>query len=322
MTRLKIATFLTLASLLLPLLLSGASSLRSEIIGYLPRTTGEVAYIDLQEVRRSPHYQTIKQRVVPARFADFERFVRLLGVNVDTDLDWLAWGLVSGKGDAEYFFGIVQGRFDEDRIQGYYDANQLPTAEYLGETLYLYGEADSSQSYALVLLDRSTGAFGTRASLEMILDTRQGTSPNLNQNTAFAARIAEVNGRTPVWIVMDEYYTRLAMSQLLPELAKFQEFNTLASRFQAAQARITLGRDVNLNLTIHCEQPADAQTFAFLLQTGLTAQGWQAQQDAPELNTVLSRADVRSAGRLLRVNLVARESELRALLAKNVKLFP
>jgi hypothetical protein len=313
-----------LCALLLAGSLAGSSSLRSDMLALIPATVGEVAYIDLQEVRRSPHYATIKQRVVPERFGEFERFIRVLGVDVDTDLDWLAWGLVSTGEDVtdELFFGIVQGRFDEDRVQGYFTTHELPTAEHQGTTLYLHGEADSPHSFAFALFDRSTGAFGTRQSLEYLLDTRNNLHPNLNQNADFSRKIGEVNGRTPIWVVMDSQYTRLAMSQLLPELAKFEEFATVADRFSASKMRMSLMRDASINLEVQCEQAADAQTLSFLLQTGLTAQGWQSEEEAPELNAVLSRADVRSVGSTLRVALVARESELRTLLTKPIKLFP
>ncbi len=313
-----------LCALLLALSLAGSSSLRSDMLALIPATVGEVAYIDLQEIRRSPHYALIKQRVVPERFGEFERFVRVLGVNVDTDLDWLAWGLVStGEGVTdELFFGIVQGRFDEDLVQSYFSTYELPTVEYQGQTLYLHGEADSPHSFAFTLLDRSTGIFGTRQSLEYLLDTRNNLHPNLSQNAEFSRKISEVNGRTPIWVVMDSQYTRLAMSQLLPELAKFEEFAVKVSRVRFSQVRMSLGRDATINFAVQCEQAADAQDLSFLLQTGLTAQGWQSEEEAPELSTVLSRADVRSVGNTLRVALVAREAELRTLLTKPIKLFP
>ncbi len=312
-----------LCALLLTGSLAGTSSLRSDMLALIPATVGEVAYIDLQEVRRSTHYAMIKQRVVPERFGEFERFVRVLGVDVDTDLDWLAWGLIStGEGVSdELFFGIVQGRFDEDRIQSYFSTYELPTVDYEGQTLYLYGESDSENSYALTLFDRSTGAFGTRQSLEYLLDTRNNLHPNLHQNADFSKKISEVNGRTPIWVVMDSQYTRLAMSQLLPELAKFEEFAVVADRLRFSQLRMTLLRDAAINFAVQCEQAADAQTLSFLLQTGLTAQGWQSEEEAPELSAVLSRADVRSVGNTLRVALVAREAELRTLLTKPIKLF-
>ena len=323
MTR-KTAILIFLGGIFLAQAATAASSLRGEIIALLPQTTGEVAYVDLQELRRSPHYRTIKQRVVPGRFADFERFVRRVGINVDTDLDWLAWGLISSaaSGSDELFFGIVQGRFEEDRVRDYFKRNQLPIADHGGRSLYLYGASESAQGFALALLDRSTGVFGTRASVELILDTQQGASPGLPSNSSLAAQITEVNGRNPVWVVMDSHYTRLALSQLLPELAKFPEFDTAAAQFRSAQVRMNLGREASLTLDVKCAKPADAQTLSFLLRTGLTTQGWQTQQDAPELAAVLGRADVRSMGNRLRLGLTAKEDELRALLAKAVKLFP
>ena len=73
-----------------PLGAAGAAG-RADVLYQLPRESGEVGFLDLQTLRASPHYALLKQRLLPARFAQFERFVVSLGVNTDTDLDWLAW---------------------------------------------------------------------------------------------------------------------------------------------------------------------------------------------------------------------------------------
>ena len=303
---------------------AGADRLRRDVLAMMPESVGEIAFIDMREVQKSPHYRLMKDRIVPARFADFERFVNRAGVSLDTDVDWLAWGLISGEqtGGEEYFFGVVQGAFSEIDIRNYYTANELATVDHRGQTIYLYGDSESPSAYAMTLLDTSTGLFGTRASIELILDTRDGLEPNITRRQAFSTRIAEVNGRSPVWVVMDDHYAQLALSQLLPDVAEFEEYEAVAQNFRAAKVRLTIGREVNLQLEVQCAQAADAQALAALLQGGLIAQGWQAEEEAPELAVVLSRADVRSVGDSLRLSILAREDELRALLSQNIKLFP
>src|SRR3970040_2301954 len=91
---------------------AGASSLRTDVLFLLPEETGEVAFLDLQILRASPHYALVKSRLLPARFLHFERFLRSMGVEVDKDADWLAWALVPAGPERpqELFLGFAQGQ--------------------------------------------------------------------------------------------------------------------------------------------------------------------------------------------------------------------
>jgi hypothetical protein len=126
--------------------------------------------------------------------------------------------------------------------------------------------------------------------------------------------INEVNGRSPVWVALDRYYTRLAIRQLLPEAARFPEFTQVAETFQASLMQVDVGREVNLSFQAWCKEPSDAQSFSVLLQAGLAAQSWQEQQVNPALGQVLSTAVVRSSGERLELQVTADGETLQALL--------
>jgi len=292
-----------------------AGSLRADVLYSLPAESGEVGFLDLQAVRSSPHYELLKQRLIPARFAQFERFVVSLGVNVDYDLDWLAWSLVpsSPEQPMELFLGIVQGQFSPERVQKFFESQKMPTSEYNGVTLFPFGGGGGT-GLCFAFLDSSTAAFGFQRALEVFLDTRIGARDNLLRNEGLLSRISEVNGRAPVWVALDEHYTRLAVRQLLPEAALFPEFAEVADRFLGSLLQIEVARDVNLNFQAWCRTPDDAQVFSILLQTGLAAQSWREQQGNPALGQVLAGAVVRSSGERLELELVADGETLQALL--------
>ena len=317
-------SMLVLLCLALTLPATGTSSLRGSILQFIPESAGQVAYVDMREVQSSPHYAQLRERVIPQRFADFESFVSRIGVDINTDIDWLAWGLmaVDDEGGDEYFFGIVQGAFSEIDARNYYAENELPIVEHRAQSLFLFGDSDSPGTFAFSMMDMTTGVFGSRAAIELMIDTRDGLNPNVTRNKLLADGIREVNGRAPVWVAMDSRYTQLALSQLLPAMAEFEQFDQVASGFKASRVRVTIGREASLQLEVQCGTASDAQVLAFVLQTGLDAQGWEAEAEAPELIQVLNRADIRSSGDRLRVSLLARESELVALLSKDIKLFP
>ncbi|MFQ5777183.1 MAG: hypothetical protein ACE5IP_04165, partial [Terriglobia bacterium] len=126
----------------------------------------------------------------------------------------------------------------------------------------------------------------------------------------------EVNGKAPVWVVLGDHYTRLAMGQFVPEAIKFDQYSNLAERIHSSLLSMDVGREVELNFQAWLAQPADAQILTLLLQTGLVAQSWQLQKSDPALSAALQSASVNSAGNRLQVELAIKEENVRALLER------
>lgn len=303
------------ASGLAPASLS-ASSLRADVLYQLPAESGQVGFIDLQSVRGSPHYALLKERLLPPRFVHFERFIASLGVNVDVDLEWLAWALVppGPENPGELFLGLAQGQFAPEAVERIFAEQKLSTADYNGLTLFPFGSGGDEQVLHFVFLDSSTAAFGTRRSLELLLDTRLGARDNLLRNELLLDRIREANGRVPVWAALDEHYTRLAVRQLVPEAARFPEFTGVAERFRSSLLQVSVEREVTLSFQAWCAEPADAQTFSLIMQAGLVAQSWQVANSNPALSAVLGRAEVHSSGERLELRLAIAGEDVQALL--------
>lgn len=316
----RFAFHLLLGALVLPSAAGGAS-LRDDILYLLPRESAHVAFIDLKALRATPHYSLLKQRLLPERFGHFERFVRSTGLDIDKDLEWLAWVLVPEGPDnsRELFLGLAQGQFHPEVIERFFLEQSLPLDAYRGQTLFPFGS--SRQGLLFTFLDSSTAIFGTRAALERLLETRFGAHENLLHNETLLQRLKEANGNVPVWVVLDDHYTQLAVRQLLPEAAKFPEFARIADRFRASLFQLELGRELTLRFQAWCQEPADAQVFSLLLQTGLWAKGWQAQEANPALSSVLEGAEVKTAGDRLDLQVAIEEKDLRALLQRNLLRF-
>lgn len=312
----RLVTLVLLLGLGLAPLPAFAGSLRADVLYILPAETGEVAFVDLQEVRASPHYSLLKQRLIPPRFAQFEQFVTTMGVDVDHDLDWLAWSLMPASKEfpSELFLGIVQGQFDPERVQRFFVTQKIATYKYNGVTMYPFGGGKNGGGLYFAFLDSSTAAFGFQRGVEYFLDTRIGVRDNLLRNDLLLSRINEVNGRASVWVVLDEHYTRLAVRQLLPEAARFPEFGNVGEKFVASLMQIDVGRDVTLDFQAWCRNPTDAQTFSMILQAGLAAESWKTKETNPALGQVLSQAEVRSSGDRLQLHVTAEEETLQSLL--------
>ena len=311
-------TALLALAVLLAAVPAGSSALRTDVLFLLPEESGEVAFLDLQILRASPHYALVKSRLLPARFLHFERFLGSMGVEVDKDADWLAWALVPAGPERpqELFLGFAQGQFEPEKVEDYYRKQKLPVVDYRGMTLYPFGSGASAEDLLFIFLDSSTAAFGTRASLELMLETRFGGHENLGKNEAIFSRIYEVNGDAPIWAVFDENYTRLAFRQILPEAAKFPEFSQAAERFRGGLLRVEPDREVTVTFQAWCAQPADAQSFSMLLQAGLLAQSWHVKESDPVLSAVLGQTAVNTAGERLELQVSIAESAFKALLER------
>lgn len=296
---------------------AAASSLRSDVLYVLPGQSGQVGFIDLQTLRASPQYTLLRQRFLPARFAHFERFVRSAGVNLDADLEWVAWALIppSPENPGELFLGLAQGQFAPETVEDYFRQQKLPIDDHHGQTLYPFGRGGEHALY-FTFLDSSTAAFGTRPSLELLLATRLGEQENLLHNESLFGRISEVNGRQPIWVVLDDHYTRLAVRQLLPEAARFEQFAQAAQNFRGSSLQLEMGREWTLSFQAWCAEPADAQVISLLLQTGLAAQSWQVRENNPALSAVLSRARVDTVGDRLELQADVEEKDLQVLLER------
>jgi hypothetical protein len=298
----------------------GASqhALRSDALYLLPQESRLVAFVDLQALRATPHYDLVRQRLLTPRLAAYERFLRSLGIDPDKDLDWVAWvrAPIRAVPGREVTLGIARGRFRPERAEQFFLQQRLPIDAYRGQSLFPYRGERGAQDFSVTFLDATTIAFGRRAGLELMLETRFGGRPDLSRNQALISRVNEVNERAPAWAVFDAQATPGAVRRLFPEVAKFDDFARLAGSFRSSALQITFGRQLSLVFQVTCSSAADAGTFSHLLQTGLLAQSWQAQRTRPELGGVLARVEVTSAGEQVEARVTLEEREVPALLER------
>lgn len=318
MQRLALTGLLTalFAGLLFAPPASAQSALRSDVVYLLPQESSQVVFVDLQALRASPHYKPLRRRLVTSRVAAYERFLRSLGIDPEKDLDWVAWVRVPvGSPPARtVLLGLAQGRFHPELAEQFFLQQRLPVSAYRGQSLFPYRGELRAQDFLVAYLDATTIAFGSRAGLELMLETRFGGHPNLTRNQVLTQRVNDVNGRAAAWAVFDAESTPGLVRRLFPEVAKFGEYPGVAEGFRSSALQIELQPRVPVVLQVWCGSATDAQTFSHLAQTGLLAQGWQAQSARPGLSGILSRVEVGSAGEQVEARVTLEESEVTALL--------
>src|SRR5437867_8376400 len=102
-----------------------AGRLGADIIALFPKEIGEFAYADLKKARSLKWFSQLQEQMLPDRFRQFEKFLASAGVDPNSQVDELAWGLVAeglsakteGTGSTdvptgEEVVGVALGNYD------------------------------------------------------------------------------------------------------------------------------------------------------------------------------------------------------------------
>jgi len=220
-----------------------ANRLGADIIALFPKEVGEFAYADLKKARAMPWFPQLQEQMLPERFRQFEKFLATAGVDPNTQVEELAWGLVAevatSKTDAqgktvtaessalptgEQIVGVALGSYNPESTESYFKRQKLPTFKARNYTLYAFGTGSGPSDLFFCLLTRARRRFGHRSVLEKMVEVRFAPRKrDLLRNDKFFPLINEANGNGIVWAVLNPAYTRLAMQQLAPEVEQFPE---------------------------------------------------------------------------------------------------
>src|SRR6266404_5260072 len=292
-----------------------ANRLGADIIALFPKEVGEFAYADLKKARTMPWFPQLQEQMLPERFRQFEKFLATAGVDPNTQVEELAWGLVAevatSKTDAqsktgaaestalptgEQIVGVALGSYNPESTESYFKRQKLPTFKARNYTLYAFGTGSGPSDLFFLFIDSSTAAFGHRSVLEKMVEVRFGAEEGLLRNDRFFPLINEANGNGIVWAVLNPAYTRLAMQQLAPEVEQFPEAAKLVGRMQNMLINVNASSGVDGKFQAICGSAEDANTMAQLLQAGLLYKRYQAGKDNPDFADMLDKARIAPSG--------------------------
>jgi hypothetical protein len=147
---------------------SFAGTLGPDIISLFPNDTGELAYTDLKQARQFPWFPQLKEQMLPAKFREFEQFLAAAGVDPNTQVTDLAWGLVPNKPAAnasagavptsEQIVGIALGQFNPSSAEAYFTSKKLPIVKVRTFSLFAFGGGSGPNDLFFFFLDASTAA--------------------------------------------------------------------------------------------------------------------------------------------------------------------
>jgi hypothetical protein len=309
---------------------SRAQRLGPDTIALFPKSVGEFAYANLKQARSQKWFPQLQEQMLPERFRQFEKFLASAGVDPNSQVEELAWGLVAegvtakteGTGSTavptgEEVVGVALGNYNPESTEAYFKAQKLPTFKSHGMTMYAFGGGAGSNDLFFLFIDASTAAFGHRSELEKMLDVRYGGAEGLLRNEKFYSLINEANGSGTVWAVLNPAYTRLAMKQLAPQIQQFPEAAKLVTRMQNLILSLQASGGVDGKFQAICGSTDDANTLAQLLQLAFVYQQYQAKQQNPEMADLLGQAQVNPSGDRVVLRLGLTDDQITALIKKN-----
>jgi hypothetical protein len=307
-----------------------ANRLGADIIALFPKEVGEFAYADLKKARTMPWFPQLQQQMLPDRFKQFEKFLATAGVDPNSQVEELAWGLVAegvtsksdGGGSSatptgEQIVGVALGNYSPDSTEAYFKRQKLPTFKARNYTLYAFGTGAGPSDLFFLFIDSSTAAFGHRSVLEKMVEVRFGAEEGLLRNDKFFPLINEANGNGIVWAVLNPAYTRLAMQQLAPEVQQFPEAAKLVGRMQNMLINVNASGGIDGKFQAICGSPEDANAMAQLLQAGLLYKRYQAGKDNPEMADMLDKARIAPSGDRVILNLTLTDDQMASLIKHN-----
>jgi hypothetical protein len=311
-----------------------AQQLGNDTIALFPKDVGEFAYANLKQARTQKWFPQLQQQMLPERFRQFEKFLASAGIDPNSQVEEVAWGLIpqgvtaktEGTGSTavptgEQIVGVALGNFNPNSTEAFFKQQKLPTFKSHGFTMFAFGTGAGPNDLFFLFLDSSTAAFGHRAELEKMLDVRFGGSEGLLQNEKLYGLISEVNGTGAVWAVLNPAYTRLAVRQLTPQIEQFPEAAKLITRLQNLMISVRADSGINGKFQAVCGSVQDANTLAQLMQLAFVYQQYQTKQQNPDLAQLLSQAQVMPAGDRVTLQMSLSDDQMTSLIQHNTFAF-
>lgn len=311
-----------------------AGRLAADTIALFPKEIGEFAYADLKKARTLPWFPQLQEQLLPDRFKQFERFLASAGVDPNSQVEELAWGLVpegvtsktgatgsSAVPTGEQIVGVALGNFNPGTTESYFKQQKLPTFKARGYTLYAFGTGAGPNDLFFLFIDSNTAAFGHRKLLEKMIEVRFGGEEGLLRNDQFYPLINDANGTGTVWAVLNPAYTRLAMQQLAPEVQQFPEAAKLVTRMRNMIISVDATSSLDGKFQAVCGSTEDANTLAQLLSAGFLYKRYQAQKDNPEMADLLDKARVSPAGDRVVLTMTLTNDQVSSLIKHNTFAF-
>lgn len=278
-----------------------ASSARALVPSELQQLIG----VDYRALKDSPTAQALKQQVLPDNLKELETALKGIGIDAEHDLDQLDFASFRTEKKGIQTIGVAQGSFSAKAVLKKMKLKKISGTKYGTAILY-----PMDNGLVMTFLDDNTLAFGTQASLQSALDTRDGKRPSLDSNPVMNDQMAAVDG-SPVWSILDQKGTQAMMYSALGDASKIADYESLKKRILASRYTMNFQSGVNFDLSVVTADSMTAATLSTIVKAGMLYKKLNA---TPAEKTALDSTTVDSDSSNLQLHFKSDDQKFQALM--------
>jgi hypothetical protein len=278
-----------------------ASSARAMVPSELQQLIG----VDYRALKDSPTAQALKQQVLPDNLKELETALKGIGIDSEHDLDQLDFASFRTEKKGIQTIGVAQGSFSAKAVLKKMKGKKISGTKYGTTSIY-----PMDNGLVMTFLDDNTLAFGTQASLQSALDTRDGKRPSLDSNPVMTDQMSAVDG-SPVWSVLDQKGTQAIMYSALGDASKIADYETIKKRILASSYTMNFQSGVNFDLSVLTADSMTAATLSTVVKGGLLYKKLNA---TPAEKTALDSTTVDADGSNLQIHFKSDDQKFQALM--------
>jgi len=293
------------ATLLLCATAGYAMPIASSARALVPAEIQQLIGVDYRALKDSPTAQQLKERVLPDNLKELETSLKGIGIDADHDLEQLSFASFRSGKQGIQTIGVAQGSFSAKAVLKKMRVKKIAGTKYGTAVLY-----PMQGGLVMTFLDDNTLAFGTQASLQSALDTRDGKRSSLDSNPQMADQMAAVDG-APVWSILDQQGTQFMMHSALGEAAKVADYETIKKRILASRYTMNFENGVNFDLSVLTSDSMTAATLSSLVKAGML---YKKMNASPIEKTAIDSMTVDSDSSNLQVHFKSDDQKFQSLM--------
>ncbi len=287
-----------------------AQDLLHEALSSFPADTVHLEVSSPASLRKLPDYSSLRTHYLGPQLQQLESSLRTLGIH-ESDIDTLALGWTQTKRNSA-MFGIAVGNFDTAAIEKSAQQRAIAPDKVAGYPAYCLG-AGLETECALLLSD-TEGAFGTLATLNRMMDAKNGSAPNLASDEHFTSLVHKANTEAAIWGVAKGAAASEWLGTWMPSRqdVTLDWSQVLSSVNAITYSIVPSSGDVKLAIRFMCASSNDATSLRQVL-TGLKlAQQIAWQDQSPKIPNPFAATEISADGSDVKLSL---KSSFQALTA-------
>jgi len=230
----------------------------------IPSDIQQLISVDYRALHDSPTAMQLKEQVLPQSLKDFEKALKGVGIDSETDVDQLTFAAYRmGKQNNVRVVGMAQGSFSAKVVLKRMRVKKIMPVKYRTSDLYSMGNG-----MVMNFLDENTLLFGDESAVKGALDARDGYAQTIDSNSQMSDMMAAVDG-SPVWSLLDQQGTQNMMRSALGDASKVADYDTVKKRLLGSRYTMDFSSGVNFNLDVITSDSITAATMSSLVKAGM-----------------------------------------------------